>query len=263
MAEVFRWWLPPAISRRCWRLVGRNFFVWRKLMLSSAVTHLIEPVVVMLGFGLGIGALVGDIGGDSYLQFIAAGMAGYTVMNSASFEALYSAFTRMHVQRTWEAILHAPMTLDDVVAGEWLWAGLKSMLAGGAMLAVLFAFGLANHPEALLMIPILLLSGLAFSGLALAFNSVARGYEFFSFYMTLFLTPMFLLSGAFFPVETMPPALQALALFLPLWHVVEIARPLLGGEFPPSLFLHIAVLTAFALSGLWLAAALTRRRFLI
>ncbi|MBE8158267.1 MAG: ABC transporter permease, partial [Betaproteobacteria bacterium] len=111
-------------------------------MASSIATHLIEPVVFMLGFGFGVGALVGEVDGVSYLQYIAAGMAGYAVMNGASFEALYSAFTRMHVQRTWDAVLHAPMALDDIVVGEWLWAGVKSMAAGTAMLAVLSAMGL-------------------------------------------------------------------------------------------------------------------------
>ncbi|MGU9951980.1 MAG: ABC transporter permease [Gammaproteobacteria bacterium WSBS_2016_MAG_OTU1] len=253
---------PPVFSRRAWRLVTRNFLVWRKLMVSSIVTHLIEPIVFMLGFGLGIGGLVGEINGGSYLQFVAAGMTGYAVMNSASFEALYSAFTRMHVQRTWAAILHAPMLLDDVVTGEWLWAGIKSTFAGVAMLVVLSIIGLAAYPTSLLLLPVFLLSGLAFAGLALVVNALARGYELFSFYFTLFITPMLLLSGAFFPIETLPTPLRILSLFLPLRHVVDMARPLLNGELPPSMLLNITVLAIVAISGLWIANALTKRRFL-
>ncbi len=252
---------PPVFSRRAGRLFMRNFFVWRKLMASSIATHLIEPVVFMLGFGFGVGALVGEVDGVSYLQYIAAGMAGYAVMNGASFEALYSAFTRMHVQRTWDAVLHAPMALDDIVVGEWLWAGVKSMAAGTAMLAVLSAMGLADYPSALFLLPVLLAGGLAFSALALVCNACARGYELFSFYFTLFITPMMLLSGAFFPVRQMPEPLQILSAVLPLRHLVDLARPLLSGEIPPAWPLNILVLALYAGGGLWLAAALTRRRF--
>lgn len=239
----------------------RNFFVWRKLMASSITTHLIEPVVVMLGFGLGVGSLVDEVDGVPYLQYIAGGMAAYTVMFGASFEALYSAFTRMHVQRTWDAVLHTPMALDDVVAGEWLWAGIKSMAAGAAMLAVITALGFADYPSALLLFPVLLLGGLAFSALALACNACARGYELFSFYFTLFLTPMMFLSGAFFPTERMPEPLQIFSAFLPFRHLVDLARPLLAGGAPPSWALNIAVLALYTAGGLWLAAVLTRRRY--
>lgn len=252
---------PPKINRRAWRLFMRNFFVWRKLMASSITTHLIEPVVVMFGFGLGVGALVGEVDGAPYLQYVAGGMACYTVMFGASFEALYSAFTRMHVQRTWDAVLHTPMTLDDVVAGEWLWAGIKSMAAGVAMLVLLTALGFADYPAALLLLPVLLLGGLTFSSLALACNACARGYELFSFYFTLFLTPMLFLSGAFFPVRQMPEPLQLLSAVLPLRHLVELTRPLLAGEIPPLWAFNILALAAYAGGGLWLAAILTRRRF--
>lgn len=255
-------WRPPVVSVRAWRLVARNFLVWRRLMVPSLMIHLVEPAVFFIGFGYGVGALVGDVDGGSYLSFLAAGMAGYAVMNSASFEALYSAFTRMHVQRNWESILHAPMTVDDVVAGEWLWAGCKSTLAGAAMLAIISLVGLANWPSALLLIPSLLLGGLAFAAIALVFNALARSYEFFSFYFSLFIAPMMILSGAFFPVDRLPEALQTLSAVLPLRHVVDMARPLLAGETPPDWQLNIAVLLAYTAVGLWLATSLTRRRFM-
>ena len=118
----------------------------KKLLASSVAVHLADPVIFMLGFGFGLGALIGDVEGLSYLQFVAAGMVAYGTMNSASFEALYSAFTRMHVQRTWESILNAPMNLDDILLGEWLWAAIKGLMAGVAMLVVLTVLGLASWP---------------------------------------------------------------------------------------------------------------------
>ena len=254
---------PPQFSRRAGRLVARNFLVWRKLMKSSVIVHLVEPVIILFGLGIGVGSLVGEINGVSYLQFFAAGMAGFAVMNSASFEALYSAFTRMHVQKTWSAILHAPMTLDDIVVGEWLWAAAKGALAGAAMLVVISAAGLAQYPAALWVLPAAAAGGLAFAGIALVFNALARGYEFFAFYFSLFLTPMMMLSGAFFPVETLPTVLQYLSAAMPLRHFVDILRPLLAGEIPPSLALNLGVLILYGAGGLWLAVLLTRRRYWI
>ena len=255
-------WSPPIPNRRMWRLTRRNFLVWRKLMVSSVVTHLADPVIFLLGFGLGVGALVGEINDGDYLEFIAAGMICYGTMNGASFEALYSAFTRMHVQRTWEGILNAPMTLDDVLLGEWLWAGIKGLMAGSAMLLVLALLGLAQPHAAPLLLPLLFVAALAFSGLALMINAIARSYEFFSYYFTLFITPMMMLSGAFFPTSVLPSPLQLLSSLLPLTHIVAIARPLLDGETPAALPLHLAVLLFYALLGVYIAAILTRRRLL-
>lgn len=253
----------PSFSRRAARLLSRNFLVWRKLIISSITVHLIEPVIFLLGFGLGIGSLVEEVSGMSYLQFVAAGMMAYSVMNSASFEALYSAFTRMHVQRTWDSILHTPMALDDVVLGEWLWAAAKSMAAGLAMLLVLTVIGLADYPTALLALPAVAAGGLAFSGMALVFNAIARGYEFFSFYFSLFLMPMMILSGIFFPVDTMPPALQAVSSVLPLRFLGDMVRPLLNGEVPPFMLKNILLLLLYGIVGLYIATILTRRRFLL
>jgi lipooligosaccharide transport system permease protein len=183
-------------------------------------------------------------------------------MYAATFEALYSAFSRMHVQRTWEAIVNAPVTLDDVLAGEYAWAATKALSAGACMLIIVAAFGYARFPHLLLALPVILLIGLAFAGMGLAINALARGYDFFSYYMTLVLTPMMMLSGVFFPLEQMPAAVQAGAKVLPLYHGVAIVRPLLSGEMPSALLLHVCVLAAYALAGFYLATVLTRRRLL-
>jgi lipooligosaccharide transport system permease protein len=183
-------------------------------------------------------------------------------MYAATFEALYSAFSRMHVQRTWEGIVNAPMTLDDVLAGEYAWAATKALAAGGCMLIVVTAFGYAHGISALAVLPVVLLIGLAFAGLGLSVNALASGYDFFSYYITLVLTPMMMLSGVFFPIEQMPAAVQAVAKVLPLHHGVSIVRPLLAGEMPSALALHLGVLAAYAILGFYAAMVLTRRRLL-
>lgn len=252
----------PRPSVRMFRLTRRNYMVWRKLMLPSISMNIADPLIFLFGFGIGVGALVGEVNGESYLHYLVAGMIGYGAMYSASFEALYSAFTRMHVQRTWQGILNTPMTLDDVLLGEWIWAAIKGAIAGLAMLLVVSVLGLVALPMLPLIVLAIGLTALAFSGIGLAVNAIASSYDFFSYYFTLFITPMMMLSGAFFPVATLPLPLQAVSVLLPLTHAVELVRPLAGGALPPHWLAHSAALCAFALVGVYVAAVLTRRRVL-
>ena len=242
-----------------WR---RNFLVWRKLAIPSILGNLADPLIFLFGLGYGLGSLLGNMGGTSYFAFLAGGFLASSSMFAASFESLYSAFSRMHVQKTWDAILNAPMSLVDVVAGEWVWAASKSLAAGICMLLVVSIFGFAASPLALAAIPVVALVGLAFAGLGLVINSMATGYDFFSYYMTLALTPMMMLSGVFFPTDQLPAAVQWAAQALPLWHGVALTRPLLLGEVPQGILLHVAVLLAYAVGGFYLAVVLTRRRLL-
>lgn len=242
-----------------WR---RNFLVWRKLAIPSILGNLADPLIFLFGLGYGLGSLLGDMGGTSYFAFLAGGFLASSSMFAASFESLYSAFSRMHVQKTWDAILNAPMSLVDVVAGEWAWAASKSLAAGICMLLVVAIFGFAASPLALAAIPVVALVGLAFAGVGLVINSMATGYDFFSYYMTLALTPMMMLSGVFFPTDQLPAAVQWVAQALPLWHGVALTRPLLLGEVPQAILLHVAVLLAYAVGGFYLAVVLTRKRLL-
>jgi lipooligosaccharide transport system permease protein len=256
------YYAPPALSLRWIAVWRRNALVWQKLAVPSILGNLADPLIMLFGLGYGLGAMVGELQGSSYFAFLAAGFVATSTMYAASFEALYSAFSRMHVQRTWEAIVNAPLTLDDVLAGEYAWAATKALAAGACMLLIVAAFGYAQFPWLLAALPVIVLIGLAFAGLGLAINALAHGYDFFSYYMTLVLTPMMMLSGVFFPLEQMPAAVQAGAKVLPLYHGVAIVRPLLSGELAPGLALHLGVLAAYALAGFYLASVLTRRRLL-
>ncbi len=242
-----------------WR---RNFLVWRKLAIPSILGNLADPLILLFGLGYGLGSLLGDMGGTSYFAFLAGGFLASSSMFAATFESLYSAFSRMHMQKTWDAILNTPMTLEDILAGEWAWAATKSLAAGACMLAVVAAFGFAASPLALATIPVVTLIGLAFAGIGLSFNALATGYDFFSYYMTLVLTPMMMLSGVFFPTDQLPVAVQVAAQILPLSHGVALTRPLLLGEIPQSILLHVGVLLAYAVGGFALAVVLTRKRLL-
>jgi lipooligosaccharide transport system permease protein len=252
----------PALSLRSVAVWRRHFLVWKKLAIPSILGNLADPLIVLFGLGYGLGAALGEVNGSSYFGFLAGGFMASTTMYAATFESLFSAYSRMHVQKTWEAIVNAPMTLEDVLAGEWIWAATKALAAGVCILLIVAATGNAAFPHALATIPAVVLIGLAFAGLGLSVNAVASGYDFFSYYMTLLLTPMMMLSGVFFPLERLPEAVQAVCRALPLYHGVELTRPLLAGQWPATALAHVAVLVAYALAGFYLATILTRRRLL-
>jgi lipooligosaccharide transport system permease protein len=248
------------ISRAWIAVWRRNYLVWKKLAAESVLGNVIEPLFYLLGFGIGFGAMVPEVDGVRYIAFLAGGTICYSTMLAASFEALYSGFARMHVQRTWEGILNAPVSLEDVVFAEWVWAASKSFLSGVAVLLVAIALGLSRAPSMVLILPLAFLIGLTFSGLGLVMTALARSYDFFMYWFTLALTPMMLLCGVFYPIHNMPPWVQAIAQALPLYHAVALGRPLLLGRWPGDTVLHVAVLAAYGLAGFALALVLFRRR---
>jgi lipooligosaccharide transport system permease protein len=241
-----------------WR---RNFLVWRKLVIASVLTNLADPLILLFGLGYGLGALLPSVEGMSYIAFFAAGTLCSATMFTASFESMFSGFSRMHGQKTWDAILYAPLTIDDVVAGEIVWAASKAWLSGATILAVAAVFGLAASPLVVLTLPVAFLVGLAFAAVGLIMCVLAKNWDFFSFYMTLIMTPMTMISGVFFPVEQLPRPVLAFAQALPLYHGVELVRPLVAGRFPSHAALHVAVLLVYAAAATSLAIVFARRRF--
>ena len=246
-------WLPV------WQ---RNFLVWRKLALPSVLGNLADPLIYMLGLGYGLGAMMPSLDGQPYVVFLAAGTVCASSMNAATMEALYSSFSRMHVQKTWEAILNTPLGLTDVVAGELAWAATKSLFSGCAILLVITILGLTHGPLALWALPAIGLIGLAFAALGLVWNALAPSFDFFMYYFTLFITPMTLISGVFFPTDQLPPWLGNLGAWLPLAQGVALIRPLLAGQVPPDALIHIMALLVTAGLAFTIALALTRRRLL-
>jgi lipooligosaccharide transport system permease protein len=255
-------WRPPTFSSRFVPVWQRNLLVWRKLAVASVLGNIADPLLYMLALGYGIGAMIGEVGGMPYVAFIGTGMVCQSAMFTASFEGMYSAFSRMHMQRTWDAIINAPIGLDDVVLAEWVWAATKALMSTVAILLVLMALGFGHTWLALWILPLGFLVGLVFGAFGLTMTALAPGYDFFSYFFTLVLTPMLLTSGVYFPVEQMPAWLATAANFLPLKHAIDLARPLMLGNVPSDVALHVAVLAAYALAAYWVALALTRRRLL-
>jgi len=258
-ATIFQ---PPRLSARFAPVWRRNLLVWRKLAIASVLGNIADPLLYMLALGYGLGSMIGDVGGMKYIAFIGTGMVCQSAMFTASFEGMYSAFSRMHVQRTWEGIINAPIALDDVVLAEWIWCASKAVLSTIAILAVIMALGYGHTWLALWILPLGFLVGLVFGAFGLVMNALAPGYDFFTYFFTLVLTPMLLFSGVYFPVDQMPAWLAGAANFLPLKHAIDLARPLMMGNVPTNVGLHVVVLLLYAFAAYYVALVLTRRRLL-
>jgi lipooligosaccharide transport system permease protein len=250
----------PRLSRRFAAVWRRNFNVWRKLLGPSIVGNFGEPLLYLLALGYGFGRMVGEVSGLPYMAFLASGIVCSSAMTAASFESMYSAFTRMHMQQTWAAMLHAPLEVEDVLLGEVLWAGTKATINSVAILLVASALGLVADWRAVWVLPIVLLTGVCFASMAMVVTALARGYEVFTYYFTLVLTPMLLLSGVFFPLDQLPPAVAAGAQLLPLAHAVQLIRPLMTGSEATSWLPHLVVLLAYALTAFCICTVILRRR---
>ncbi|MBE0509543.1 MAG: ABC transporter permease [Chromatiales bacterium] len=240
-----------------WR---RNARVWGKLAGPAMLGNIGEPLLYLLALGFGLGALVGEIEGMDYIAFLASGFVCASVMNTASFESVYSAYTRMAVQETWTAMLYTPLSVADILIGEVAWAASKALLSAFFVLIVAAFLGAVDGWLALWVLPVALLTGVAFSAMALVITAVSRSYDFFLYYFTLLLTPMLLFSGVFFPLDDMPAMVSQIAAILPLWHAIELVRPLMTGQVPTLIPLHLLVLSLYALLPLWLAGRLVSRR---
>ena len=247
-------WMPV------WR---RNFLVWRKLLLASLVGNFGEPLLYLLALGYGLGAFVGTVQGMPYIVFLASGIVCASAMNAATLEGTYSAYVRMVIQQTWDGILATPLGVRDIVFGELAWAGTKAFINAVPILLVAAALGAVHDWRALWVLPMVGLIGLSFGAMALVVTAFARGFDFFLYYATLVVTPMFLLSGVFFPLQGMPEWVQRGAQLLPLTHAVAIVRPLMTGQALAQVVLHLSVLAAYTAGGFLLANRLFRRRLIL
>ena len=255
-----RRWRPPRIRRGALAVWRRNILVWRKLLVPAILMNFGEPLIYLLGLGFGLGRFVADMSGLSYLAFLSSGIIASSAMTTASFEGMYSVFTRMVPQKTYEAILATPLEIDDILAGEMLWCATKSLFSGMAILAVATVLGVVESWQALWVIPVVFLIGLCFAGLALIMSSLAYNYDFFNYYFVLIITPMYILCGVFYPIESLPAAVQGAVQVLPLTHAVMLTRSLVAGTELTQPLLHITVLLLYAAVSYSIAVVLVRKR---
>ena len=250
----------PRFRHAAFAIWARNMLVMRKMAGSSVVINFGEPLLYLLAFGFGLGMFIGQQMDMPYFTFLASGMLAASAMNTAAFEALYGVFTRMVPQRSYDAMLASPLEIADILTGELLYCATKSVLHGAGILTVAAALGAVNGWQALWVLPILFLVGFTFAALAMIVTAFATSYAFFSYYTTLVMMPLMLLSGVFYPVTVLPPLLQDVIHGLPLVHAVKLVRPLVAGQEVTNIALHIGVLIAYGVVGYFIAVLWIRKR---
>jgi lipooligosaccharide transport system permease protein len=220
----------PLVTSYTFAVTWRQFIVWRKLIWSSLAINVANPILLLFAFGLGLGRFIDEIGGLSYLVFVVPGMVAYSAMFAASFETTIGSFSRYHMQRNWDATLATPVSLSELLFGEVLWAAMKAMLAAVSVMLVGWAWG--GIPEItgmLIALPIVFVASIGFACYGLVATAFARDYEFFAYFFTFWVTPMFIFCGVFFEIEAFPTPVQVIAWALPMTHLIALIRPLSAG----------------------------------
>ena len=226
-------------SWRFWRMWQRNRDVFLRLWHTEAPGTIIEPIIVILAMGLGLGAYVGLVGGQDYMEFIIPGIVASYAMFTVFGECTYGTFFRMEERKTFDAIIATPLNVEDVVAGEIFWGATRALMTGTVILVIAVAFQLVDSWWTLLVPALSFLQGLMFAAIAVLVTSLVPSFYTFNHLFTLFITPMFFFSGVFFPLSRFPVVVQNLSWLAPLTPVVTLTRALFHGEFH---VVHLAAL---------------------
>ncbi|MEJ2470663.1 MAG: ABC transporter permease [Desulfuromonadales bacterium] len=262
-----KWPSPRQISARSLRIWQRNFSIYRQNWKISFLPPLLEPLLYILAFGVGLAVLVGEFDYDgetlSYTTFIVPALISVAIMYNAFFETTYNSFVRMYYQKTFDALLATPLNLEEIILGEMLWAATKSVIAATLMGLVISLCGFLAYPGALLVIPLAALGGLLFAALGMICTALVPGIETFNLPIFLGITPMFLFSGTFFPLQNLPGWAQTVAHLLPLTHLVALVRGCSLHLWSNALWLSLLYLLVAVLLLLPLAIALMVRRIVI
>jgi lipooligosaccharide transport system permease protein len=261
------------ISRRFLHVWRRNLKVYGKIWKINFVPPILEPLFYLFAFGAGLGVMVGALhyrGLDlSYVAYLAPALIAINIMYNAFFETTFASFTRMYYQKTYDAIVATPLSLEEVVTGDVVWAATKAVMATAVMMSVITVFGLFAfpsslllYPSSLLILPVAFLGGMAFAGVGMLFTALVPSIDTFNLPMFLFITPMFLFSGTFFPLDNLPRWVQILAEALPLTHLVRLCRFPAYGLMDPQLLWSTLYLVGFTAAVFPLAAAAMQRRII-
>ena len=216
--------------KRAYRVWQRHLTVYTKLYLSSIALNFVEPVLYLVALGFGLGGYITEVQGRPYINFIAPGIIASSSMFATVYECTYATYVRIFYQKTFDAILSTPVNIDDLIAGEMIWGATKSVLYGIIIIGTISAFNLVDSALVVLVVPLLFLSGIIFAEISLFCVALVPGVDSLNYFYTLFMSPMFLFSGIFFPLDTMPPFVTKIAWFTPLYHLTNVCRALAGGQ---------------------------------
>ncbi|MCE9582900.1 MAG: ABC transporter permease [Planctomycetes bacterium] len=247
-----------------WR---RNMDVYRVTWKVNFIPPLLEPMFYLLAFGAGLGGFVKTIpyrGGEvGYTSFIAPGMVGISVMFSSFFECTYGSYIRMYYQKTFDAIIATPLNLEDVILGEIIWGATKSFISVAIMCGVIRAFGYMSFPDLLVLPFVAFLAGLFFASLGMCYTSICPSIDAFNYPIFLFITPMSLFGGTYFPVDHLPAWAKPVAQFMPLYHLTWVTRSIAFGHWDAGVWIRLAGFALTVVPLMWCAVRLMKRRLIL
>ncbi len=250
------------ITGLVWKVMARNLRVFKKNWFSNIMFNFVEPLLYLAAMGFGLGAFVREINGLPYIQFLAPGIIASSAMWATSLENTYDSFVRMEFQRTFHAQVATPISVDEVVTGEMLYGAFKAVLYASVIIIVLLLLGLVQSWWTLLILPVMIVAGLVFAIPAMSWTGLVPSIDFFNYYFTLIITPMFLFSGIFFPLDGMPALVRVVAWFTPLYHVANLTRNLVLGTVSLPLLYDFLWLAVFVLLFFKIPLALMRGRLI-
>jgi lipooligosaccharide transport system permease protein len=227
-------------------VMSRDVVLFRRYWKATTFSSVVQPTIYLLAFGLGFGSLVARVGHVKYVEYVATGVVATAVLFSSAFPGMFNTFIRWQFQRTYDALLAAPVDVEELVTAEILWIAIRAGVYGLAPLIVGFFFGLSPQLGMLLVVPIGIVTGFGFAAFGVLIAAVAKTIDNFNYVTSAVLTPMFLVAGTFFPISTLPRGLRTIALFNPLYHCVALVRDVSLNTMVTADFLHAGVLIAFA-----------------
>lgn len=251
----------PRFDAQAWRVWERNVVAWLKIYKTSLLLNFGEPFMNLLALGFGLGAYVTKLQDFSFAEFIAPGLLASTAMMGVSYDMAFTGYSKLN-RGVYDSMVTGPLEVPSIAGGEFLWEVSRSILYGCTFLLVILAMGLVRSPLALLVPLVMILSGLVFAPPALWMAAWARIEDHLFYYFTLAVTPMFMFSGIFFPVENLPAAVRTVVWFSPLYHVTNLTRALTLGRVIPALWGDVLWLVVAILVLLPWPVMLLRRRLM-
>ncbi|MHC4627593.1 MAG: ABC transporter permease [Planctomycetota bacterium] len=251
----------PPLHRRLYSIWYRHMRVYTRNLLSNAFPPFLEPLIFLAGVGLGLGKyIVEPMGGVAYIEFLGTGLLVTTAMFTAAFECSFGTFVRLEFEKVYDGMLAAPMTVNNLIIGEMIWAGSKGFFFTFAVLCILAGFGIITLPGALFAPFVGFLTGLMFATTSMLVTSFVKTINHFNFYFTGFISPMFFFSGVVFPVSNLPAYIRPIAEIVPLTHSVRLVRAICTNNYRAALLLDLLYIAVFiVLMGFFAIARLRKR----
>jgi lipooligosaccharide transport system permease protein len=253
----------PSIWQRVFSVWFRHIRVYCSNFFSNAFPPFFEPLIILVGMGIGLGAYIQNMGAFNYVLFLASGLIVTSAMFTASFECTYGTFLRLEFDYVYDGMLGAPISANNLVIGELLFVATKGFFFSLAVLAVTWIAGIIRYPPSILAPFVGFFTGLTFGSLAMYITSKVNNINHFNFYFTGLLSPMFYFSGVVFPIDTLPPALKVIAEIIPLTHVVRLARAFcVPNQLKVSLLYDLLYIALFIIGFGYLAIKGLKRRLI-